>query len=451
MSGAPARELLAELLEIVGADQVLIDASMTSSYGTDWSRRWSSSPLAVVRPGNTAEVAAVVSSCVRHRIPVVTQGGNSGLVGGSVPHADASAIVLSTRRLGRLEPVDHATRQVIAGAGVTIDQVHQHAMSSGLRYAVDLAARGSATVGGTVATNAGGLRVLAFGDTRRQVVGIEAVLADGSVISRLGGLAKDNSGYDLSGLMVGSEGTLGVITAARLRLLGPSGAPPQVALIGLDRVADALDWLSVSGLCAAEVMLERGLALVERTLDLAHPLAARHEAYLLIEVEGTLPEMLATRDAVVGVGLWRYREAHTEVIASRGVAHKLDLAVPVAAVPDLIRGLDDVLNGALTGDVGPEEAYVFGHVGDGNLHLNLVHPQGGIDERRAGEVEARVYRLVAELGGTVAAEHGVGVAKIPWLHLTRSPAELAAARAIKAALDPQGLLNPGVLVPRSRA
>ena len=223
-----------------------------------------------------------------------------------------------------------------------------------------------------MATNAGGLRVVAFGDTRRQVVGVEAVLADGSVVSRLGGLAKDNSGYDLAQLLVGSEGTLGIVTAVRLRLLPPPSASPQVVLVGLRDVAAALPWLRTDGLTAAEVMLDRGLALVEGVAGLRAPLAERHPVALLLEIEGELPEDLADHDTAVGAHLWAYRERHTEAIATRGPVHKLDVAVPVAAVPALVESIDRALGGALSDPAAMPEAYVFGHLGDGNLHLNLV-------------------------------------------------------------------------------
>ncbi len=442
--GVAPGDLSAALAGVVGAEHVLVDPDLTRPYGTDWTRRWASLPMAVVRPGSTAEVSAAVQVCADRGIAVVPQGGNTGLVGGSVPHADRRAVVLSTRRLTDRGQVERATRQVVVGAGVTVGEVQRHARSAGLRYGVDLAARDSATVGGTVATNAGGVHVLAFGDSRRQVVGLQAVLADGSVVSRLGGLAKDNSGYDLSQLMVGSEGTLGIVTAVRLRLLPKAVAPSRVTLVGLPSVAAALPWLDVPGLTAAELLLEGGLALVERVAGLRHPLAGRHPVYLLLEVEGDLPDRLAELDSAVSRDLWAYRERHTEAIGTRGVVHKLDVAVPVAAVPDLVARLDRAWAGAVSEPSGAREAYVFGHLGDGNVHVNVVDVEafGG-----AHEVESTVYHLVAELGGTVAAEHGVGVAKRGWVHLSRTADELAVQRSVKAALDPRDLLNPGVLLP----
>ncbi len=433
--------LVDDLKGCVGPDHVFSTPTSTEAYGTDWTRRWSARPVAAVRPANPDEIAAVLLVCAAHGIAVVPQGGNTGLVGGSVPRPGTSTVVLSTRRLTRLDPVDVAARQVVAGAGVLVGDLQRHAAAAGLRYGVNFAARDSATVGGTIATNAGGLRVLAHGDTRRQVVGVEAVLADGSVVSRLTGLAKDNSGYDLSQLLVGSEGTLGIVTAARLRLLPGPGVPAHVALVGLPDVSVALSFLDLPGLTAAELILDRGLAVVEEVAGLRHPLAARHPAYLLLEVEGDLPEDLADLDTAVGPDLWAYRERHTEAIATRGAVLKLDVGVPVGAVPTFVAALNAAWGGALSDAAATREAYVFGHVGDGNLHVNVVQRDGEDSER----LERTVYELVAELGGTVAAEHGVGVAKTRWLPLSRSPAELAAQRAIKDALDPGNLLNPGVL------
>ncbi len=446
--------LVRDLAARLGPEHVLVDPDLTATYASDWTGRWTSRPVAVVRPGTTDQVAAVVRACADAGVSLVPQGGNTGLVGGSVPHQPHLSVIVSTRRLTALEPVDLATRQVVVGAGVTLARLQTHARGAGLRYGVDLAARDSATVGGTVATNAGGLRVVAFGDTRRQVVGLEAVMADSTVVSRLAGLAKDNSGYDLSQLLVGSEGTLGIVTAARLRLLPAPARPPQVALVGLGSPDEALRWLSTPGLVAAELMLEAGLSLVERVTGLAHPLDDRHPIYLLIEVEGDLPHSLVDHDVAVGESLWAYRERHTEAIATRGVVHKLDVAVPVDAVPELVRSVEQAMDQGSDG----VPFYLFGHLGDGNLHLSVVaspaHGRGsasGPDLLRQipvqEAVEELVYALVAGLGGTVAAEHGVGVAKTQWLSLSRTPSELAAQRALKHALDPAGLFNPSVLVP----
>src|ERR1700723_411701 len=231
--------LLAELTEIAGPEHVLTDPDLVAGYTTDWTRRFSGAARAVVRPADAAEVAAVLLACARHGVPVVPQGGNTGLVGGGVPAAAAGgAVVLSARRLRRLDPVDVLSGQVTAGAGVTIAELRAHAAGAGLEYGVDLAARDSATVGGTIATNAGGVQTIRYGPTRAQLLGLEAVLADGSVISRLGGIQADNTGYDLTQLLAGSEGTLGVITAARLRLW-PAAPPTLTVLAGVPGIEAA--------------------------------------------------------------------------------------------------------------------------------------------------------------------------------------------------------------------
>jgi FAD/FMN-containing dehydrogenase len=422
-----------QLATAVGAEHVLLDPDRVASYATDWTRRWTGRPLAVVRPGSTAEVAAVVEICGALDVPIVPQGGNTGLVGGGVPRSDGGQLVLSTSRLTRLDPVDVAAAQVTVGAGVTLGELQRHARAAGFSYSIDLAARDTATVGGTVATNAGGLHVIAAGDTRAQVLGIEAVLADGSVISRLAGLVKDNTGYDLAGLLTGSEGTLGVITAVRLRLAPPAAQSPYVVLVGLPGIEAALPLLRQSGLTAAEFMTDAGMRLVVEATGLPRPLPHDHAVYLLLECTGEpmLPEDV---EAAVDQRLWAYREGHTEAIATRGVPHKLDVSVPLARIPALLADLPGV--------VGEYETYVFGHLGDGNVHVNVLGPAPDDDR-----MDDAVLRLVAAHGGSISAEHGIGVAKTRWLELSRSPTEIAAMRRIKAALDPRGLLNPGVLLP----
>jgi FAD/FMN-containing dehydrogenase len=341
---------------------------------------------------------------------------------------------------------------------VTLSALQEHARSAGLDFGVDLAARDSATVGGLVATNAGGIRVLRYGSTRAQVVGAEAVLADGTVVSRLGGLAKDNTGYDLVSLLCGSEGTLGIVTQVRLRLV-PRLRARAVALLALPDTATAVAILPVlrerlPDLAAAELFLADGLALVRAYGGLPAPFSVAHPAYLVLEcagrtdptdalveavadVEGLLDATVAT-DAAGQRALWAYREQHTEAISAAGVPVKLDVSVPVGRLPELVDRLPAVIAAAAPG----ARPILFGHVNEGNLHVNVL------DARERGEqVTDAVLRLVADLGGSISSEHGVGRAKVPWLGLSRSEPEIAAMRAIKDALDPHGLLNPGVLLP----
>ena len=446
-------ELLQELRTVVGDAHVLTDPDVVGAYTVDWSRRFSGPAIAVVRPGDTAEVTAVVRACAAARVPMLPQGGNTGLVGGSVPAAQGPAVVIvSTRRLTRLDPVDELRGQVTVGAGVTLADLHEHARAAGWEYGVDLAARESATVGGTVATNAGGIRVCCHGMTRRQVAGVEAVLADGTVISHLAGHPKDNTGYDLTGLFVGSEGTLAIVTTVRLQLVRPAKAS-SVVLVGVRDAADALDIVRNGvpagvRLLAAEIM---DLAMMRRICSISGlpwPLEQEHDNVLLIETESSAAGEIALRldddrDAVVALTaadqaiFWSYRERAAEATAAMGVPHRFDVSVPLADWDDFV--LD--MRSRLTAVPGIDEVLVFGHVADGNLHVEVLGPEP--DDERADEV---VLRCVAEHGGSISAEHGVGRAKAAYLGLTRSAAEIAVMRAVKTALDPHGLLNPGALL-----
>jgi FAD/FMN-containing dehydrogenase len=366
-------------------------------------------------------------------------------------------VVLSLRHLDGVGPVDDAAGQVTAGAGATVAAVRSAAAGAGWAYGVDLASRDSATVGGTVATNAGGTRVLRYGDTRAQLLGVEAVLGTGAVISHLGGLVKDNTGYHLAGLLCGSEGTLGVVTAARLRLVPPVGHR-TVALLAFDSVGDAVDASvvlrrSVPALEACELFVEDGLELVRTVAGLPRPFPAPHRAYLLVEAADrrdpteALAEATASvdrvSDAVVATGstrraaLWRYREAHTEAINTLGAPHKLDVTLPVGSLAGFVDRVPDAVR-----EVDPSaRTWLFGHVGDGNIHVNVTGPAPDDDR-----VDDRVLRMVADSGGSISAEHGIGTAKLPWLSLARSHDELATFRAVKRALDPDRVLNPNVLV-----
>jgi FAD/FMN-containing dehydrogenase len=448
--------LLEDLRGAVGPEHVLVDDDVKRSFETDWTGRFTGSAVAVVRPGSTEEVVSVVRACADTGTPLVVQGGNTGLVGGGIP--SAGEVLLSCTRLVDIGEVDVAAAQVTAGAGVSLAVLQAHARSAGLDFGVDLAARDSATVGGLVATNAGGIRVLRYGSMRAQVVGAEAVLADGSVVSRLGGLVKDNTGYDLVSLLCGSEGTLGILTTLRLRLV-PRLSARAVALLALPDTATAVGLLpklrsGLPDLVAAELFLADGLALVRSYAGLAAPFAAEHPAYLVLEcaaqtdpteqlvdaladLPGLLDATVAT-DAAGQRALWAYREQHTEAISAAGVPVKLDVSVPVGALPDLVDRLPAVVSAVV-----PEaRLIVFGHVNEGNLHVNVL----GSGERSEAVTDA-VLRLVAELRGSISSEHGVGRAKVGWLGLSRSTTEIAAMRAVKDALDPKGLLNPGVLLP----
>jgi len=442
------------LTGIVGPHHVITDADVRLGYEVDWTGRFHGRARLVVRPGDAAEVAAIVGWCAEHGVALVPQGGNTGLVAGGVPVGEAEgAVLLSLRRLDRLQPVDELAGQVTAGAGATLAALQQHVAGTGWAFGVDLAARDTATVGGMLATNAGGIRVLHHGPMRAQVLGVEAVLGDGTVVRHLDGLLKDNTGYDLAGLLVGSEGTLGVVTAARLRLV-PDPPDRVLVLAALPTVADAMAVAAtlrktVAGLDAIEAVLGDGIALVTEQLGLPPPLPAEGGVVLLAEWAGTgeppdaLMEALgaypsaAADDAAGRARLWRYREGMPEAIARVGVPHKLDVTLPASALAAFVAAVPAVVTAAAPG----ARTHLFGHLGDGNVHVNITGVDA--DDNRPDEA---VLRLVAAHGGSISAEHGIGRAKAPWLALSRSPAEIAAFRAIKAALDPAGILNPGVLL-----
>jgi FAD/FMN-containing dehydrogenase len=368
-------------------------------------------------------------------------------------------VVVSLRRLDAIDEVDVAAGQVTVGAGATAAAVDDAAARVGLAFGVDLAARQSATVGGMVATNAGGLRMLRYGGMRAQTAGVEAVLADGRVVSHLGGLTKDNTGYDLAGLLAGSEGTLAVVTRVRLRLVPRLAhrttgllafADPDAALealVGLRRrLPDLLE--------AAELFLADGLRLVCGHLGIPPPFGRLDPVYLLVEGAGVSDPTEELDGAVEAepagrARLWRYREAHTEAINAAGVPVKLDVTLPAGELAGFLADAP-----AAVGRVAPAARCVlFGHAGDGNVHVNVlgVHEPGPRPGTEAAAVEDAVLRLVAGRGGSISSEHGIGTAKRPWLHLNRSPAEIDVFRAIKRALDPDGILNPHVLLPERDA
>lgn len=448
--------LEAQLAEIVGADHVLTDPGLRASYEVDWTGRFRGQARVVVRPADTGQVAAAVRACVDAGVPICVQGGNTGLVGASVP--TDGAVLLTTARLRELDPVDVVSGQVTVGAGAPLTTVQKHVRASGFDVGVDFAARESCSIGGMVATNAGGERVLRYGTMRAQLLGIEAVLADGTVVSRLTGLPKDNTGYDVVSLLAGSEGTLGIITRVRLRLV-PLLADRAVALVAVADTAAAVELVRslrdrLPSLEAAELFYADGLALVREQTGLAAPFGHAHSAFVLVECAArtdpsedllaALEESTGVEDATLATdargrhALWAYRESHTEAINAAGVPVKLDVAVPLPALAEAV----DALPAAVAGAAPAARTILFGHVNEGNLHVNVL------DAVEQGEaVTDAVLKVVASYGGSISAEHGVGRAKRDWLHLSRSAEEIAMMRAIKQALDPRGLLNPGVLLP----
>jgi FAD/FMN-containing dehydrogenase len=456
-SGPDLDAFLAAARATVGPPDVLTDPDLTAGYAVDWTRRWRSPAAVVVRPATTGQVVALVAAARRQRVALVPQGGNTGLVGGSVPRPGAE-VVLSLRRLDGLGPVDVLAGQVTAGAGVTLAALQAQAAGAGLAFGVDTGARESATVGGMIATNAGGVHVVRHGPMRAQVVGVEAVLGTGRVVARLGGLVKDNTGYDLGQLLCGSEGTLGVVTAARLRLVADE-PHAVVALLGLAGVGEAVSLASelrraLGEVRALELMEGEGMRVVASHLGAAPPVAPDAGAFLLVEAAGRADPTPALADAIahlaasapVAVGveradrerLWRWREAHPEAAAALGVVLKFDVTLPAAAIAEFCAQVPARMVAGWPGAT----TLLYGHVGDGNIHVNVVGPDP--DDHA---VDDSVLGLVVDLGGSISAEHGIGVAKRAWLARNRSAAEVAAMRAIKRALDPEGIMNPGVLLP----
>lgn len=444
-------EMRRSLESVVGVDGVI--DSMPSD-DADWTGRFVGEPTVIVRPASTADTAQLVTWARRENVALVPRGGNTGLVGGSI--ARGRAILVSTSRLRDLGPVDPLTRQVTVGAGVTLQEIQEHARAHGLRYPVDFGARGTATIGGTVATNAGGINVVRHGMTRRQVVGIEAVLGSGETVSHLGGLIKDNTGYDLVGLLCGSEGTLAVVTAVRLQLV-PRSSHVVTALISCDDVDTAVD--VVASVCsqldtvdAAELVTADGVALVRETSG-SDPSVPDRRVHVLVECSSSIEQVDVLSEvlgAFVGIEvsvavtashrerLWRIREEQTPSINRLGVPFKFDVTVPLARLAAFVDRIP-----AAVGDVRPgARTFVFGHVADGNMHVNVV---GGTGDEEA--LTARVLGEVVACEGSISAEHGIGTAKRAWLHLSRSAAEIDAMRSIKVALDPNSVMNPGVLLP----
>ncbi len=451
-----ADQLADSLRAIVGPEHVLTDADLRATYETDWSRRYRGEARLVVRPGSVDDVSAVLKACAASGATVVPQGGNTGLVGGSVPRG--GEVVLSLRRLDSITDLDPVAGEVTCGAGVTLASLQQAAREAGWAFGVDLASRDSATIGGMVSTNAGGVRVIRYGGMRHQVLGFEAVLADGSVVRRLPGLVKDNTGYDLGQLLCGAEGTLAVVTAVRVKLV-PALTSRVVALLSLPNLEQGLRVVAavraaMPSLEAAEAFFQEGVDLVLKHSGAPPPFSKAAGCYVLVECASRrdesmeLAEVLSSCEAIEDSALatdapgrtrlWGYRERHTESINAEGVPHKLDVTLPSARLPEF----EQRVRGAIKAVAPQARPVLFGHAGDGNLHVNIL----GLDpdDERADDA---VLRLVAELGGSISAEHGIGIAKRAWLTLTRSDADIAAMQAIKAALDPAGMLNPGVIFP----
>ncbi|WP_210649460.1 FAD-binding oxidoreductase [Nocardioides sp. SYSU D00065] len=470
-------DLLDHLRTVVGDDHVLTEPADQAAYVVDWTGVHAGRALAVVRPGSTDEVAAVVAACHRAGTAIVPQGGNTGLVGGGVPDAGGGQVVLSLGRMRTVRDVDPVAGTITVDAGVVLADVQAAAERVGRLFPMSLGSEGSCTIGGNLATNAGGTAVLRYGMTRELALGLEVVLPDGRVWDGLRGLRKDNTGYDLTQLFIGSEGTLGVITGAVLRLF-PATPRHATAWVAVPDVAAAVALLGVAQehagahLATFEIVNRQALDLVLAHLPGAvDPLEAPSEWYVLLELAGTGTDTglddaleavlgeavetdLATDAAIAGspgqrAALWALREGISEAQKVEGATLKHDVTLPIARLADWVAAVGQTVAGLLPG-VRP---VTYGHVGDGNLHYNLSAPlvEGRSDDdalrSAAAGLSAAIYDAVAAGNGSISAEHGLGRTKAAAAAAYKSDVEVDLMRAVKQALDPGGLMNPGVLLP----
>jgi FAD/FMN-containing dehydrogenase len=466
----PPDPFLAEAETLLGPRGLTRDADLMAPWLTDWRGRYTGAARAMASPATTGEVAALVRLCARHGVPIVPQGGNSGMSGGATPDDSGTALLLSLRRMNRITALDPSTGTATCEAGVVLQALHDAAAAKRLRFPLTLGGKGTATIGGLISTNAGGTQVLRHGSMREQVLGIEVVLPDGSVYSALTPLKKDNRGFDLKQLFIGAEGTLGIVTAATLRLVPePQGRCVVWAGLGSVQQARALLLHCEAGAGTAlegfEV-LPRGCldAVLAYLPDARAPLATPHAWHALIELVGPDAAALAERllasameggliaDAVIAASdgqaeaLWTLRDSISPAERAKGPAMQHDIAVPVARMADFL----DAAVPLIEGDWPGTRAFGFGHLGDGNVHFHVQAPPG-IDRQTWEEsdgkaISRQVHDLVTDWQGTISAEHGIGQMKAEELARLADPVALALLGKVKAALDPDGLLNPGKLL-----
>ncbi|MDP3906832.1 FAD-binding oxidoreductase [Novosphingobium sp.] len=466
---------LSQAAALLGPRGLTCDADLVTPWLTDWRGRFTGTACALASPATVDEVAALVRLCAAHGVPIVPQGGNSGMSGGATPDQSGRAILLSLRRMTAVLALDSAARQVTCQAGVVLQTLHDTAAAQGLRFPLTLGGKGSATVGGLISTNAGGTQVLRHGSMRALVLGLEAVLPDGTIWSALTPLKKDNRGFDLKQLFIGSEGTLGIITAATLRLV-PQVADRIVIWAGVPTIHAARALLlhceSVAGdaLEGFEVLPQSCLdAVLDHVPAARAPLAAPHPWHALIEVVADSASAATLRDRAEAMiasafeaglvtdaalsasetqaeAFWLIRESIAPAERAKGTAMQHDISVPVAAMPDFLDAAVPAVEAAFPGT----HAAGFGHLGDGNIHFHCIAPAGSVrGEWEAGPGKAisrMVHDMVTQWHGSISAEHGIGQLKHDELARLGDPAALALHRAVKAALDPNGIMNPGKLV-----
>jgi FAD/FMN-containing dehydrogenase len=459
-------DLIARFRKIVGDKYAVTDAADVAPYVTEERDLFHGRSPLVLRPGSTAEVSAICKLASEHRIALVPQGGNTGLVGGQTPHN--GEVVVSLRRMDKIREVDAASNTMTCEAGVILQVAQQKAAEVDRLFPLSLGAEGSCTIGGNLSTNAGGTAALAYGVAREMAIGLEVVLADGRILNGLSKLKKDNTGYDLRNLFIGAEGTLGIITAATLRLF-PKPRAVETAFVGLKSPADALKLLTISqnevagSLTSFELLSDIAVDFsVRHGIDVRHPLADRHAWYVLMELSSSredardgLEAILAkgfedgiVDDATIAAslsqrqGFWKLRDEMSAAQKPEGGSIKHDISVPVAAVPDFIAEADAAVVKLIPG----ARPVPFGHLGDGNIHYNVSQPVGGNAAdflARWHEVNAVVFAIVLRMGGSISAEHGIGVLKRDELPDVKDKVAIELMRSIKAMLDPLGIMNPG--------
>jgi FAD/FMN-containing dehydrogenase len=478
MTCVPDATLLDSLERRLGPKGFTLDPAVLAPWLTDWRGRVTGAAAALLSPANVDEVVDIVRMAAQARVALVPQGGNTSMVAGATPPADGRAMLVSLRRMNAIRSILADDNVAIAEAGVVLSDLHAAAEAIGRRFPLSLAAKGSATVGGLVSTNAGGTQVLRFGAMRAQVLGIEAVLPDGAVFDGLSALRKDNRGYDLRQLFVGAEGTLGIVTAASLRLMPAFGAR-AVAWVGLATPRDALALLrrleatTGEAVESFEIVPQAALELVLKHVPGTRaPLAGVHRWHVLIEATApagaTDPaEMLGTalggeieagriEDATIAAseaqaeGLWKLRESISEAERVDGMAAKHDISVAVSQMPAFLEEGRQIVEARFPG----VRVLAFGHLGDGNVHFNVRAPAGTDDRawfaREGVSISAFVHDMVTAQGGSLSAEHGIGQTKLADFARNAAPARLMMLRAIKSALDPHQIMNPGKLVPMAR-
>ena len=470
---------LRDAADLLGPRGFTRDAELVEPWLTDWRGRFTGAALCLASPESTDEVSQLVRLCAKYGVPIVPQGGNSGMSGGATPGKTGDEVLLSLRRMNAIRDIDAASRQAVCEAGVILQTLHEKAADRRLRFPLTLGGKGSATIGGLVSTNAGGTQVLRHGTMRAQVLGLEAVLADGSVLDLLTPLKKDNRGFDLKQLLIGSEGTLGIVTAATLRLL-PEIAGRQVVWAGLPSLQHARALLlhceeqAGDALEGFEVIPAHSLAAVLAHLpDARAPLAGDHAWHALIEfvaqgdaspsLEDLTQTVMATAmerdllaDAVIAANenqadsFWLLRDSIAPAERAIGPAMQHDISVPVARMADFVETVSPEVEQNFPGT----RAVAFGHLGDGNVHFHVLAPSGSTrgdwEDSEGKAISAFVHDRVTEWGGSISAEHGIGQIKRDELGRLGDPAALAVMRSVKAALDPQGILNPGKLVPLAK-